>query len=323
MGRIQQINPLQVIQGGKGSDQRPVPDRRAMEKALRFYGDDDLEKKPAKKAALEAAQELIWDAWEESSIKKRIAMARKALELSPDCADAYVVLAEDAAYTLEEIRDLYQQGVEAGERALGRKIFHAEVGYFWGILETRPYMRARAGLAACLEEMVQYDEAIAHYHDMLRLNTNDNQGIRYCLMAALLDQGAIDDLDKFINKGPYRNDVSCEWLYTKALVSFLKRGRWTADLELSMAFSANPHVPSYLLGRKQIPKYRSDYITMGGEDEAMAYASRCQEAWQRYPEARQWLALRADTTPLVGRKVGRNDHCPCGSGKKSKRCCFA
>jgi preprotein translocase subunit SecA len=31
------------------------------------------------------------------------------------------------------------------------------------------------------------------------------------------------------------------------------------------------------------------------------------------------------TTPMVkkpGRKVGRNDPCPCGSGKKHKKCCL-
>jgi uncharacterized protein len=42
-----------------------------------------------------------------------------------------------------------------------------------------------------------------------------------------------------------------------------------------------------------------------------------------------WLARRGDTTPASARpiqraqpRVGRNDPCPCGSGKKYKKCCL-
>ena len=31
----------------------------------------------------------------------------------------------------------------------------------------------------------------------------------------------------------------------------------------------------------------------------------------------------AETQPVVAPKIGRNDPCPCGSGKKYKRCCGA
>jgi uncharacterized protein len=35
------------------------------------------------------------------------------------------------------------------------------------------------------------------------------------------------------------------------------------------------------------------------------------------------LAANMSTAPIVGTKVGRNDSCPCGSGKKFKKCCGA
>ena len=35
------------------------------------------------------------------------------------------------------------------------------------------------------------------------------------------------------------------------------------------------------------------------------------------------IALHAHWHPAKGAKVGRNDPCPCGSGKKSKKCCAA
>jgi uncharacterized protein len=35
------------------------------------------------------------------------------------------------------------------------------------------------------------------------------------------------------------------------------------------------------------------------------------------------LAANMSAAPIVGTKVGRNDSCPCGSGKKFKKCCGA
>jgi hypothetical protein len=79
-----------------------------------------------------------------------------ALGISPLCADAYVLLAEEAQ-SIEEARDLYAKGVEAGELALGPQGFEEYAGHFWDFLETRPYMRARGlsgerrgGVGACV-----------------------------------------------------------------------------------------------------------------------------------------------------------------------------
>ena len=77
----------------------------------------------------------------------------------------------------------------AGERALGAQAFEEDVGHFWGLLETRPYMRARAGLAASLWTAGDEVEAVEHYQDMLRLNPGDNQGHRYVLLGCLLQMG--------------------------------------------------------------------------------------------------------------------------------------
>jgi len=49
------------------------------------------------KTPLNEAQDLIYDAWEVNDSKRRVALARKALEISPDCADAFVLLAEETA----------------------------------------------------------------------------------------------------------------------------------------------------------------------------------------------------------------------------------
>lgn len=56
---------------------------------------------------MEEAQDLVYDAWEAPTKRQRVSLARKALKIFPDCADAYSILA-DAARTAEEALDLYQ-----------------------------------------------------------------------------------------------------------------------------------------------------------------------------------------------------------------------
>ena len=74
------------------------------------------------KAKLSQAQDLIYDAWDERYRDKRLALARKALSISPYCADAYNLLAEESK-SMEERQGLYEKGVRAGRMALGDLFF--------------------------------------------------------------------------------------------------------------------------------------------------------------------------------------------------------
>jgi hypothetical protein len=91
----------------KASAPAALPDRRAMESflAIAEHGGGDATAK---------AQDVIYDAWERTSSRSRIALARKALGISPLCADAYVLLAEEAARSLEEARDYYAKASKRG-----------------------------------------------------------------------------------------------------------------------------------------------------------------------------------------------------------------
>ncbi len=262
-----------------------LPDRRAMEQVMRQLvsglGDEPREETP-----LDRAQEVMYQAFEASEAE-RVHLARQALNISPDCADAYVLLAEHSK-TDDEALALYKQGVDAGERAIGKKAFKEDEGHFWGVLETRPYMRARQGLAQCLWEAGRREEAAEHYQEMLRLNPNDNQGIRYSLATLLLDLEQDDDLRKLLAQ--YEDDGSAEWAYTKALVAFRDRGETAnATKLLKQAVTVNKHVPSYLLGDKQLPHDLPPYITMGGDDEAVSYVVGNRRAWLNTPGAISWV----------------------------------
>ncbi|MFQ5451814.1 MAG: hypothetical protein ACE5E9_14410 [Nitrospinaceae bacterium] len=241
---------------------------------------------------LEMAQRVMYDAWEASSSKRRRELALKALEYSPDCADAYVLLAEEFAESLDEALELFEEGMKAGERALGKKTFKEDAGLFWDLLETRPYMRARAGLAQCLWIVGRQEESVAHYQDMLRLNPNDNQGIRYILMTCLLRLDRDEELAALLEE--YREDGSAEWTYTNALAAFRRHGdTGESRAALSRAVESNSHVPKYLLGKKKLPRRLPDYISFGDENEAVTYAAENMACWAGTPGALVWLALPA------------------------------
>lgn len=272
------------------------------------------------KSAVEFAQDIMYEAWEAETKKERVKLAKEALSIFPDCADAYNLLAEEEAKTLKEATKFYRKGMEAGRRALGEEIFENNDGHFWGYMPTRPYMRSRFGYMECFWGAGAYDEAIGHARKMLKLNTSDNQGVRYILIGYLADLGRYDELDKFINKGKHKDDCTAEWLYTRALVSFVKNsGSKKANDDLKKALKSNQFVPEYLTGKKPIPLSLPDRITMGGEDEGFCYASRYLEAWRTVPGSIDWLKEKAEIKIIP--KVGRNESCPCGSGKKYKKCC--
>lgn len=234
------------------------------------------------------AQEMVYEAWERAYPRDRVKLAKQALELWPDCADAWVILAENTATTLDEAEDLYTAAVEAGERALGEDAFTEDVGHFWGIHETRPYMRARLGLARLLKEMGRVEEAVEHLRDMLRLNPGDNQGNRYVLLHLLLEHGRDEEATRLLEE--YPDDGMAEWTYARALLAFRQHGAsQRTDELLAAALDCNQFVPAYLLGRRRIPKQLPEMIGLGDNNEAIACAVDYKAIWRNTPGALDWL----------------------------------
>ena len=251
-----------------------------------------LRKPKSKRQLLDEAQQLIYDAWEAGTRQRTVKLARQALDLSADCTDAYLLLADLESNNYRERFELLRQGVAAGRRALGKPFFREHVGDFWGFLESRPFMRAMAALAATLWETGQSDEALATWQEMLRLNPNDNQGVRYQLLAALLELRH-DDKAAALEKA-YDEDGATEWRYAVALLTFRREGKSAAAGEkLRAAFIQNPYVPTYLLGHKKIPKSIPDQIISGSEDEAIACAALLCTSWAKTSEAADWVAREA------------------------------
>jgi tetratricopeptide (TPR) repeat protein len=233
------------------------------------------------------AEEIVYQAFEEGDPARRLELARQTLALWPDCADAYVLLAEQARSRKEALA-LHEQGVAAGERALGPEAFERDAGHFWGLLETRPYMRARLGLAHSLWTAGRRPEAVEHLLDMLRLNPGDNQGVRYTLAGFLLFLDRDEDLGRLLAQ--YPDEGSATWAYTKALLAFRQHGDTPEARQLlKEARKANKHVPDYLLGRKFPPPEQPDYYSPGQESEALSYVAGFLAAWKSTAGAVAWL----------------------------------
>ena len=243
---------------------------------------------------LEKAQDLMHEAWDlEEGDKHRITLAEQAIALSPDCADAYIILAEEKAEKPEEKLDYFEKALEAGERALDPKLFDEEVGHFWGVLETRPYMRAKEALADALWIMERRNEAIEHYLEMMRLNPGDNQGIRYWLIPRLLTEKRTQEAEKFINE--YREDMVTSWMYNRALLSYIQKGNRTIPKRnLKKAFEVNATVVAFMLGLEDLPDPEdpSALFNLGSseENEALAYIFEAGEAWLETEGAFEWIA---------------------------------
>ncbi len=288
----------------------PMLDRRAMERTMsdigRLLAEHEFESIDEANAFLqktlvggrvppvagrtpaERAQDLMYDAFESTDPRRRVQLARQALEVSPDCADAYGLLAEETALSLADAKKLYEEGVKAGERALGPKCFKESVGHFWGVTETRPYMRARASLAECLWRLGEHEAAIGHYGELLRLNPNDNQGLRYILLNCLQAEGKDAEAGKLM--GQYKGDPTATWQYGKALHLFRTEGAGaTANAALRAALAYNRHVSAYLLGSKTLPTVMPSMIGLGDENEAVVFAAGGAGPWTATPGSLVWL----------------------------------
>jgi tetratricopeptide (TPR) repeat protein len=279
----------------------PAKANQAMQE--RFIGRPFDELPSTATTPLDQAQDLIYQAVEARG-RRRVQLARKALELSDDCADAYVVLAEQTA-SPEAARDLYAQAIAAGERALGPMTFEEHVGHFWGMVQTRPYMRARFGLARCLEELGQANEAIGHYQELLRLNPTDNQGVRDILLPVLLATGRDGEAVALFEQ--FGDDIGATWQYGWALWTFRREGdsRLARD-RLRAALSANRHVPAYLTGKAQWPGLLPASYSYGSKEEAVLCVDDLGDTWLATPGAEAWLT--ASTPKTRSRTRRRRDH---------------
>mgnify|MGYP003116707857 CR=1 FL=1 len=244
---------------------------------------EDLPKRTDKKGR---SEDLVFEAYEHP-VSKGKKLVKQALAIDPNNVEAYNYLA-GIEKDIDGAIKMFEKAIKVGEKALGKKFFKEEKGYFWGIMQTRPFMRAKAGLADCLYAKNEVDKAIGIYEEMMELNPNDNQGIRYLLSTLLLTKSDLTKFETFIEN---REDEDCAvWNYNMALYQFKKSGQSASSEEkLLKAYSSNKYVLDYMLGVKEMPKELPRYIGIGDDSEAVSYVDGSWGVWRKTAGALDWL----------------------------------
>lgn len=232
------------------------------------------------------AQEFYYRAMEAPNHALRMECIEEALLLDPENVDALLVKAEQTLAGEELIAE-ERRIVSLGEQQLRKQGLAGHRGHYWGIHETRPYMRARLQLAESLWVNGHEKEAISEYEALLELNPNDNQGNRDPLLGAYLATDTLDGARRLLKQ--YEDDASAIFAWGLVLERFLSGDETGARKALTEARKTNCHVESYLLGQKQMPDQLPGYFGFGDENEAIVCANLMGTAWRRHLAAVTWL----------------------------------
>ena len=237
--------------------------------------------------ARDEAQQLAFDAMEAETDAQAIKLANRALKLYPDCVDALVVLAEIESESPRKLIEALKKAVAAGERSLGATYIRQNTGHFWGLLETRPYMRALGQLANQLQAQGIKLDAIQLYEKMLTLNPNDNQGVRDPLLGLYLATNNLQAARRVLKD--FEEDASAAFAWARVLERVLSADLPAAEAALSLARSANRFVELYLTGQRKLSGELPEMYSPGSDEEAILVLENLASAWADQKQAALWL----------------------------------
>lgn len=233
------------------------------------------------------AQDLAFLAMETEEPEESLRLAEEALQLDPECLDALVVKISLTTYSPIEMAKRVKEVIARTEQKFGQEYFDENKGHFWGLVETRPYMRALAFLVSVLRMGGEIDEAICQAEKMLELNPDDNQGIRSTLLGMYLETGNLVAARRLIKE--YPDDYLAVFLWGRILERYLSGDLKEAKEAFKRAEARNPYVFDYLTGKKEPERKVVDYYSPGDEREAILCLYEIGPAWKKHPEAIEWL----------------------------------
>lgn len=214
------------------------------------------------------SDELLEEALEATSKNKALKLAKQALEIYPDNIDAENLIAEYEENPIKKLKK-YDSIIEKATKLLEEEnMFDKEnIGDFWLIFQTRPYMRARHNKTITLLELGRYSEAIKECEELLKLCNSDNTGIRYILIGLYCILEKFEECEKLYKKF---NDNSSFKLFPMAIMYFKKGDYKKAKQYLRKTEEQNEFILDFLLNENGefLTGCMSDYYSYGSEEEA-------------------------------------------------------
>ena len=148
------------------------------------------------------AQQLAYDALETDDPAEAVRLVNAALVLDPNCTDAERLMVSILPMDNDSRLRLLRELVSKTEQNIGEDFFTENMGHFWGILETRPYMRARQHLGEFLVQQGRFADAIPVYERIIELNSKDNLGTRFPLLGLYLAHSQTERANRLFEQFP-------------------------------------------------------------------------------------------------------------------------
>ncbi len=238
------------------------------------------------------AQELAYDAMEADDFVDALRLAHEAVKLDPACADAQRLIVSAVPMTAENRVDLLRELLEKVERSMGTDFIDENSGRFWGNVTTRPYMRTLHYLSELLAETGDAQGATSVFERMLKLNPDDNQGVRYSLVAFHLAAGRPEAAREVMSRYPREETVLGSLAWARVLERWLAGELGEAEADLARARKVNPFVEGYITGVRPFPREEPEYYRPGHDSEAQVCAREFGVAWRKHPGFGEWLRTR-------------------------------
>lgn len=238
-----------------------------LQEFIKKYNNGEIE---YENTPLDNAYELLEKAEKAKSKKQAIKLAKEAYELCNECFDAILFQVDLEENSLKKEKLLKEGLAFEKERLKKEKYFEKDnIGQFYGIFETRPYMRGLYDQAMLFIEEGKITLAKEICKEILQLNSNDNMGARYLLMAIyafLEEEKAMLQLYK---KYPEEN---LEMLFPLFALYYKLGKEEKAKSYLERINKANPHFLKFFTKTIKMDENLPDgYYSHGEASEVIMY----------------------------------------------------
>ena len=207
------------------------------------------------------AYEFLEKARDAKSEKEEIKFVKKALEVDPDCLEAKVMLALNQDDFMVIYRDLEQALEDEKNRLQKLGYFTKEnMGHFYGIFETREYIKAMNSLARIYANDGLIGKAISLAREIIRLNENDNTGVRYLLMGLYAYMEDYSSMKKLYNKYSEEN----LFMLVPFMIYYFKQAKYDeAEKYLDRIKKVNKNFVSYFENMEDYDDDLPPYYSIG------------------------------------------------------------